>query len=104
RGWVPSARLAGHPGDTPLDQVRADVVGHTFTVGTDSLRAALDAAVLSPAGQAVGVDGGGSVVGVVTLGPLPAAIQAADKADGREDAGGKEHSPGWGPGSPATAR
>jgi osmoprotectant transport system ATP-binding protein len=57
-------------------------VGHTFTVGTDSLRAALDAAVLSPAGQAVGVDGSGSVVGVVTFDQLRAAIQAADEADG----------------------
>ena len=57
-------------------------MGHTFTVGTDSLRAALDAAVLSPAGQAVGVDGDGSVVGVVTFDQLRAAIQAADRADG----------------------
>src|SRR5262249_742394 len=70
RGWVPSARLAGHPGETPLDQVRTDAVGHTFRAGADSLRAALDAAVLSPAGQAVGVDGDGRVVGVVTFDQL----------------------------------
>ena len=82
RGWIPAARLGGQHADTPLDQVRTDGVGHTFTVGTDSLRAALDAAVLSPAGQAVGVDGDGSVVGVVTFDQLRAAIQAADRADG----------------------
>jgi osmoprotectant transport system ATP-binding protein len=93
RGWVPSARLAGHPGDTPLDQVRTDAVGHTFRAGADSLRAALDAAVLSPAGQAVGVDGDGRVVGVVTFDQLRAAIQAADKADGRDEAGGGDKSP-----------
>jgi osmoprotectant transport system ATP-binding protein len=87
RGWVPAARLGAHHADTPLDQVRTDGVGHTFTVGTDSLRAALDAAVLSPAGQAVGVDGDGSVVGVVTFDQLRAAIQAADQADGPDMAG-----------------
>jgi osmoprotectant transport system ATP-binding protein len=82
RGWVPSARLGEYPGEAALDQVRTHGVGHTFTVGTDSLRAALDAAVLSPAGQAIGVDGSGSVVGVVTFDQLRAAIQAADEADG----------------------
>ena len=51
-----------------------------FTVGTDSLRAALDAAVLSPAGQAVGIDENGQAVGVVTFDQLRAAIQAAEKA------------------------
>ncbi len=50
-GWVQPDKLGQYPGDTPLGQVPADGVGHTFTVGTDSLRAALDAAVLSPAGQ-----------------------------------------------------
>jgi osmoprotectant transport system ATP-binding protein len=82
RGWVPAARLGEYPGEAALDQVRTDGVGHTFTVDTDSLRAALDAAVLSPGGQAVGVDGSGSVVGVVTFDRLRAAIQAADEADG----------------------
>jgi len=38
--------------------------------------------VLSPAGQAVGVDAAGSVVGVVTFDQLRAAIQAVDEADG----------------------
>jgi len=64
----------------PLGQVPAEPFGHTFTVGTDSLRAALDAAVLSPAGQAVGVDGYGNVVGVATFDRLRAAVLAAQTA------------------------
>jgi len=86
RGWIPSDRLGDYPGDTPLRQVPADGVGHTFAVGTDSLRAALDAAVLSPAGEAVGVDAAGQVVGVATFDQLRAAIQAADAADTAEAA------------------
>jgi osmoprotectant transport system ATP-binding protein len=77
-GWVNAATLAAAPGDTPLGQVRTEPIGHAFTVGTDSLRAALDAAVLSPAGQAVGVDGDGRVLGVATFDQLRAAIQAVD--------------------------
>jgi osmoprotectant transport system ATP-binding protein len=81
RGWIPAARLAGHPGDTPLERLPADGVGHTFTAGTDSLRAALDAAVLSPSGLAVAIDGDGRVAGVATFDELRVAIQAADAAD-----------------------
>jgi osmoprotectant transport system ATP-binding protein len=77
-GWVATVTLAAAPGDTPLGQVKTEPVGHAFTFGTDSLRAALDAAVLSPAGQAVGVDGDGRVLGVATFDQLRAAIQAAD--------------------------
>jgi osmoprotectant transport system ATP-binding protein len=77
RGWVAAATLTASPGDTPLGQVAAEPAGHAFTVGTDSLRAALDAAVLSPAGQAVGVDGDGRVLGVATFDQLRTAIQAA---------------------------
>jgi osmoprotectant transport system ATP-binding protein len=50
-------------------------------VGDDSLRAALDAAVLSPAGQAVGVDSDGRVLGVASFDQLRAAVQAAREAD-----------------------
>ena len=93
QGWVSSAGLAGHPGDTPLDQVRTDAIGHTFTAGTDSLRAALDAAVLSPAGQAVGVDDDGRVVGTATFDQLRTAIQAADQAGGRDTADWEDQPP-----------
>ncbi|GGC56774.1 ABC transporter ATP-binding protein [Hoyosella rhizosphaerae] len=49
--------------------------GHTFTPGSDSLRAALDSAVLSPAGYAVAVDGDGRVLGVVSQESLAAHIR-----------------------------
>jgi osmoprotectant transport system ATP-binding protein len=78
RGWVNSARLGTLPGDTLLADAPAEAGGHSFTVGTDSLRAALDAAVLSPAGQAVGVDESGRVAGVAGFDQLRAAIQAAE--------------------------
>ena len=78
RGWIPATRLTAMAGDTPLDQVRADPFGHTFPANGGSLRAALDAAVLSPAGAAIGVDGDGRVLGVVSFDQLQAAIRAAD--------------------------
>ena len=81
RGWIQATRLDGQPGDTPLGGLPAEGVGHTFRAGIDSLRAALDAAVLSPSGQAVAVDDEGRVVGVATFDELRAAIQAADAAD-----------------------
>ncbi len=80
-GWIPAARLLAMPGDTPLGQVRAEAFGHTFTAG-GSLRAALDAAVLSPAGQAICVDEDGRVAGVASFDQLRAAIAAADAAGG----------------------
>jgi len=86
RGWIPAASLGGHPGDTPLGRVPAEGVGHTFKAGPDSLRAALDAAVLSPAGQAVGVDDDGRLAGVATFDQIRAAIQAADAAGARDAA------------------
>jgi osmoprotectant transport system ATP-binding protein len=84
RGWVDTATLAALPGDTLLGQVRAEPIGHPFTLGGDTLRAALDAAVLSPAGQAVAVDDDGRVLGVATFDQLRAAIQAAD-SNSRQD-------------------
>jgi osmoprotectant transport system ATP-binding protein len=77
RGWVPAHRLSAASGLTPLGEVPADGFGHTFTAGVDTLRAALDAAVLSPAGQAVAVDGAGRVTGVLGYDQIRAAIQAA---------------------------
>jgi hypothetical protein len=73
--------------------VPAEPLGHTFAVGTDSLRAALDAAVLSPAGQAVGIDENGQAVGVATFDLLRAAIQVAEKAaDEAADEDGADNS------------
>jgi osmoprotectant transport system ATP-binding protein len=78
RGWVSATELAALPADAPLGQAATEAGGHSFTVGTDSLRAALDAAVLSPAGQAVGLDGDRRVLGVASFDQLRAAIQAAE--------------------------
>ena len=80
-GWLDAARLAGQPADGTLGKLAADGIGHSFTPGTDSLRAALDAAVLSPAGQAVAVDGDGRVLGVAAFDQLRVAIQAAGQAE-----------------------
>ena len=81
RGWAYAARMAELPAETPLARVPTQGFGHTFTMGSDSLRAALDAAVLSPAGQAIAVDATGRVLGVATFDQLRAAIGAADAAD-----------------------
>jgi osmoprotectant transport system ATP-binding protein len=75
-GWVDGSKLSAHPGETPLSQVTPAALGHSFVLGTDSLRAALDAAVLSPAGQAVGVDGDGRALGTASFDQLRAAIAA----------------------------
>ena len=53
QGWL----APGSAGD-PLP------VGRAFTVGQDSLRSALDSAVLNPSGDAIGVDTDGKVVGL----------------------------------------
>ncbi|HET6965503.1 MAG TPA: ATP-binding cassette domain-containing protein [Acidimicrobiales bacterium] len=52
-------------------------IGHTFCPGTDSVRAALDALVLSPAGLAVAVDGTGLVLGVAGYEEITKAITGA---------------------------
>ncbi|MER6946984.1 ATP-binding cassette domain-containing protein [Nonomuraea sp. NPDC000554] len=52
----------------------------TFVLGRDSMRSALDSALLSPSGCAVAVDGDGKVVGVATREALDEAL--AEAADG----------------------
>jgi osmoprotectant transport system ATP-binding protein len=83
-GWIEATALAALPGGTLVGQVPAEPIGHSFTLGGDSLRAALDAAVLSPAGQAVAVDGDGWVLGVATFDQLRAAIQEAERGQARQ--------------------
>ncbi|HLX50113.1 MAG TPA: ATP-binding cassette domain-containing protein [Streptosporangiaceae bacterium] len=79
-GWVTVSQLEAAPGETTLADVPlTSGHGHTFAVDTDSLRAALDATVLSSTGQAVGVDGDGRVVGLTSYDRLRAAIQQADE-------------------------
>lgn len=54
--------------------------GRPFAHGKDSLRAALDGAVLSPTGWAVAVDDAGRVVGVVSQAAIGEAIRSAHAA------------------------
>ncbi|MFI7443688.1 ABC transporter ATP-binding protein [Nonomuraea indica] len=64
-GWVPGD---GKGGPEPFG---------TFRPGLDSMRAALDAALLSPSGCAVAVDDDGRVLGVATRDDLDAALTGA---------------------------
>ncbi|MET7730568.1 ABC transporter ATP-binding protein [Streptomyces sp. NPDC005402] len=80
-GWT-------EPGDLTaggVDTARLLPYGRPFVAGTDSLRAALDCAVLSPTGWAVGVDADGRVAGVVSQQAIGEAIRGAH-AEGRSDA------------------
>ncbi|MFE1385216.1 ABC transporter ATP-binding protein [Streptomyces albogriseolus] len=60
--------------------------GRPFRPGTDSLRAALDCAVLSPTGWAVAVDADGRVTGVVSQQTIGEAIRSAHTAAGAHSA------------------
>jgi osmoprotectant transport system ATP-binding protein len=76
-GWLG----AGNAGNqSTLDDGGLVPYGHTFQVDTDSLRAALDSAVLSPTGYAVGVDAEERVIGVVALSDVTAALRADGRA------------------------
>ena len=67
-------------------QARLEPDGHTFDARTDSLRAALDATVLSPTGQAVGVDEDGRVLGVTSYDRLRVAIHPPGGHEARRPA------------------
>ncbi|NUP48586.1 MAG: ATP-binding cassette domain-containing protein [Catenulispora sp.] len=84
-GWLPAQQV---PADGDLSRVpAADLVsyGHAFTVEAESLRAALDSAVLSPSSRAVGVDADGRVVGVASVEELVPAIRAAQDGSSPEN-------------------
>lgn len=69
-GWISGRGRDGRDGPEPYG---------TYRAGHDSLRAALDAALLSPSGCAVAVDEQGRVAGVATREALDAALaEAAD--------------------------
>lgn len=82
-GWGTPAALAA--GDTAPDRLLP--YGRPFVPGTDSLRAALDCAVLSPTGWAVAVDADGRVTGVVSQTVIGEAIRAAHAAGPADHAG-----------------
>lgn len=67
-----------------IDTGRLLPYGRPFVAGTDSLRAALDCAVLSPTGWAVGVDAEGRVAGVVSQQAIGDAIRGAHDEEGRD--------------------
>ncbi|MFC7260397.1 ABC transporter ATP-binding protein [Streptomyces lutosisoli] len=69
-GWADLSVWAG-------DVQALEPYGQGFEVGRDSLRVALDRAVLSPTGQAVAVDGAGRVLGVAGQETVAATIRAA---------------------------
>nr|WP_218617504.1 ATP-binding cassette domain-containing protein [Cryptosporangium aurantiacum] len=55
-------------------------IGRVFTVGRDSLRAALDSAVLNPSGDAIGVDADGKVVGLAGQEQITGALRGRTPA------------------------
>jgi osmoprotectant transport system ATP-binding protein len=81
-GWVAVTDLEAAPAGAAIADLPQTYYGHTFRPDRDSLRAALDATVLSPAGRAVGVDADGQVVGVTSYDRMRAAIQTAEEAAG----------------------
>ncbi|WP_181794489.1 ABC transporter ATP-binding protein [Streptomyces sp. WELS2] len=86
-GWSEPGRLTAGA----VDRSELLDFGRPFVPGTDSLRAALDGAVLSPTGWAVAVDGEGRAVGVVSQQVIGEAIRAAHGrvAERAEEAGGR---------------
>ncbi|MGW0087055.1 ABC transporter ATP-binding protein [Streptomyces sp. NPDC003393] len=84
-GWSEPAALAAGPVDVP----RLLPHGRPFRQGEESLRAALDCAVLSPTGWAVAVDGTGRAVGIVSQQAIGEAIRTAHagRTTGADDDG-----------------
>jgi osmoprotectant transport system ATP-binding protein len=77
------------PDDFPgADPGRLLPYGRPFEFGKDSLRAALDCAVLSPTGWAVAVDATGRVVGVASQETIGEAIRSAHAERRKADVAG----------------
>ncbi|MFB6636620.1 ABC transporter ATP-binding protein [Streptomyces chartreusis] len=79
------------PGDLTAGSIKAEQLlpyGRPFVPATDSLRAALDCAVLSPTGWAVAVDADGRATGVVSQQTIAEAIRGAHAEGGARDADG----------------
>ncbi|MBO0832259.1 MAG: ABC transporter ATP-binding protein [Actinobacteria bacterium] len=79
-GWAAVADLEAGPEGAALSSADLAPVGHTFRPDTDSLRAALDATILSRTERAVGVDGTGRVIGTTSYERLRDAVRAAEEA------------------------
>jgi osmoprotectant transport system ATP-binding protein len=94
-GWAETGDAAG---GVPARE-RLAPHGRPFAVGRESLRDALDSAVLSPTGWAVGVDAAGRAVGVVSQQAIGEAIRTAHARAGAGEAAArreKESVPGEG--------
>ncbi|MGV9347303.1 ABC transporter ATP-binding protein [Streptomyces spiralis] len=91
-GWSEPAALAAGP----VDVARLLPHGRPFRHGGESLRAALDCAVLSPTGWAVAVDGTGRAVGVVSQQAIGEAIRTAHAERTTGTAAGDDGSTGGG--------
>jgi osmoprotectant transport system ATP-binding protein len=76
-GWLAAAQIPADGNIAEISPAEYTSYGHTFAAESDSLRAALDSAILSPSSRAVGVDGDGRVVGVASVEQLVPAIRAA---------------------------
>jgi osmoprotectant transport system ATP-binding protein len=84
-GWASVADLEAMSPGSALADVELASVGHTFRPDTDSLRAALDATILSRTERAVAVDSVGHVIGTTSYERLRDAITAAADAADRGD-------------------
>jgi osmoprotectant transport system ATP-binding protein len=94
-GWASVADLEGMRPASTLADVSLAQVGHTFRPDTDSLRAALDATILSRTERAVAVDAAGRVLGTTSYERLRDAIRTAEDAADR----GAALAPGQAPGA-----
>jgi osmoprotectant transport system ATP-binding protein len=74
-GWLDASAIDGL--DQAIDLSLLRPVGHTFTPASESLRAALDALVLSPSGLAVAVDNAGVLIGVASDDDFSLAMRGA---------------------------
>jgi osmoprotectant transport system ATP-binding protein len=80
-GWFDVQQGEAPAGLVPDGPPALAPVGHGFTPGTDSLRAALDGAVLSPDGRVAALDADGRAVGTASQDDIASAIRAAASAE-----------------------
>ena len=76
-GWVSTDLPEAYATAASCGQAQLVSHGHAFQPDTDTLRAALDSAVLSPSGRGIAVDAEGRVLGVATVADVDAAIRLA---------------------------
>jgi osmoprotectant transport system ATP-binding protein len=79
-GWAAVPELEPDAAGAVLADAGLAPVGHTFRPDSDSLRAALDATILSRTERAVGVDPSGRVIGTTSYERLRDAIRTAEEA------------------------